>query len=77
MFIDVKKAHFNATCDEEEWVELLDEFKKFGKYAKLKRWIYGLRKVASGWEDGYTRSLVHDEFQRGRAASTILYPHRG
>ena len=25
--IDVKKAHRNAICDEEEWVELLDEFK--------------------------------------------------
>ena len=37
MFIDVKKAHFNAKCDEEEWFELLDEFEKFWKCAKLKR----------------------------------------
>ena len=28
MFVDVKKVHLNAKCDEEEWVELLDEFKK-------------------------------------------------
>ena len=42
MFIDVKKAHFKAKCDEEEWVELLDEFKKFGKCANLKRCIYGM-----------------------------------
>ena len=28
MFVDVKKAHLNAKCDEEEGVELLDEFKK-------------------------------------------------
>ena len=28
MFVDVKKAHLNAKCDEEEWVELPDEFKK-------------------------------------------------
>ena len=60
MFIDVKKA--------EDWVELLDEFKKFGKYARLKRWLYGMRKAASGWEDDYAR-LVNDGFQRGRAAS--------
>ena len=49
VFIDMKKAHFNA-CDEEEWVKLLDELKKFGKYAKLKRWLYGLGKAASRWE---------------------------
>ena len=29
MLVDVKKAHLNAKCDEEEWVELPDEFKKF------------------------------------------------
>ena len=28
MFVDVKKAHLNAKCEEEEWVELPDEFKK-------------------------------------------------
>ena len=26
MFIDVRKAHLNAVCDEEEWVELPEEF---------------------------------------------------
>ena len=51
MFVDVKKAHLNAKCDEEEWVELPDEFNKFGRYTKLKRWLYGMRKAASGWED--------------------------
>ena len=39
-----KKAHFNAKCDEEEWVELLDELKKCGEYAKLKRWLCGVSK---------------------------------
>ena len=24
MFVDVRKAHLNAKCDEEEWVELPD-----------------------------------------------------
>ena len=33
MFVDVKKAHLNAKCDEEEWVELPNEFNKFGRYA--------------------------------------------
>ncbi len=26
MFIDVRKAHLNAVCEEEEWVELPEEF---------------------------------------------------
>ena len=39
----------------------------------LKRWLYGMRKAASGWEDDYARRLVEDGFQRGRAASTIFY----
>ena len=73
MFIDVKKAHFNAKCDEEEWVALPDEFEKFGMYAKLKRLLYGMRKAASGWEDDYARRLVEDGFRLCRAASTILY----
>ena len=30
MFVDVRKAHLNAKCDEEEWVELPDELKKLG-----------------------------------------------
>ena len=62
MFVDVKKAHLNAKCDEEEWVELPDEFKKFGWYAKLKRWLYGMRMAASEWEDDYARRLVKDVF---------------
>ena len=34
MFVDVKKAHLNAKCDEEDWVGVPDEFKKFARYAK-------------------------------------------
>ena len=37
-FIDVKKAYPNAKCDEEDWLELPDEFKKSGKYAKCSTW---------------------------------------
>ena len=39
----------------------------------MKRWLYGMRKAASGWEDDYARRLVEDGFQRGRAVSTIFY----
>ena len=67
----MKKAHLNARCGAEEWVELR-EFDKFWRYAMLKRWLYGMRKAASGWEDDHARRLVEDGFRRGRAASTIL-----
>ena len=73
MFIDVKKAQ---TRDKAEWVELPDDVKKFETYAKLKKWSYGLRMAASGWEDTYAARLVNDGFQRGRAASTIFYHSR-
>ena len=50
MFIDVRKAHLNARCEEEEWVELPRECWKWGRYARLKRWLYGMRKAAVGCE---------------------------
>ena len=36
MFVDVKKPHVNAKC-EEKWVELPGGFAHFGRYAKLQR----------------------------------------
>ena len=39
VFTDMKNAHFNATCEEEEWVELPEEVKKCGRAAKSKRWL--------------------------------------
>ena len=48
MFIDVRKAHLNVECDEEEWVQLPEEFWERGRYAMLKRWLYGMRRAAAG-----------------------------
>ena len=62
-FVDVTKAHLSAKCDEEERVKLPDEFCNFGRCAKLQRWLYGMRKAASGWEDDYARRLVEDGFR--------------
>ena len=47
--INAKKTHSSAQSVEEEWVALLDEFKKFGKYAKLKRWFFGMRSRMCEW----------------------------
>ena len=48
MCIDLKKAHFNAKCDEEEWVALPDELEKF-------REVRQVEEVAVGDEEGGVR----------------------
>ena len=73
MFIDVRKAHLNAKCDEEEWVELPEEFWEYGRYARLRRWLYGMRKAAAGWEDDYARNLMSEGFRRGKGAPTVFF----
>ena len=72
LFVGVKKGTSQREVRRGKW-ELPDEFKKLGRYAKLKRWLYGMRKAASGWEEDYARRVVEDEFRCGRAASTIFY----
>eukprot|EP00974_Lingulodinium_polyedra_P091816 8899423-Lingulodinium_polyedra.AAC.1 len=59
MFIDVRKAHLNAKVEPDEVavVELPEEFWEFGRFAKLKRWLYGVRKAASGWEKDFASKL--------------------
>ena len=48
MSIDVRKAHLNAICKEEEWVAFLEEFWQWGRYARLRRWLYGMREATAG-----------------------------
>ena len=57
MFIDVKKAHLNARSEEEAWVELPEEFREWGRYARLRRWLSGMCKAAIGWEGDYAQKL--------------------
>ena len=73
LFIDVRKAHLNAICEEEEWVELPEEFWQWGRCARLRRWLYGMRPAAAGWEDDYTRRLESVGFKRGMAAPMVFY----
>ena len=73
MFIDVRKAHLNAVCDEEAWVELPEEFWKWGRYARLKRWLYGMRKAAAGWEEEYAKKFEEEGYKRGIGAPTVFY----
>ena len=72
-FVDVKKAHLNGICEEEAWIELPKEFERWGKYARLRRWLYGMRKAASSWEEDYSKKLESAGFRRGVAASTLFH----
>ena len=73
MFIDVKKAHLYARCEEEEWVQLPEEFWEYGKYARLRRWLYGMRKAAAEWEEEYAGKLESEGFRRGKGAPTVFF----
>ena len=73
IFIDVKNAHLNTKCDEQEWVKLPSEFWEWGRYARLRRWLYGMRKAAAGWEDDYAEKMVDAGFKRGVGAPTVFY----
>ena len=62
MFVDAKKAHLNAKCDEEEWVELrqIEEMAVWDEKSSVG--MGGLRKNIGG-------GLV----RRGKAASTTFH----
>jgi hypothetical protein len=74
MFIDVRKAYLNARVGEdvEEWVELPEEFWEWGRYARLRRWLYGMRPAAAGWEEEYSEKLRGEGFKRGKSVPTVF-----
>ena len=53
LFIDIKKAHLNAECNQENiFVELPPEANaQPGMCGRLIRWLYGMRGAAKGWEN--------------------------
>ena len=48
VLIEVNEAHFTEKCDEEEWVELPDEFKKFGKVCQAEEMVTWHESVRMG-----------------------------
>ena len=73
LFVDVRKAHLNSECDEEVWVELPEEFHEWGRFARLKRWLYGMRKAAAKWEEDYAKKLEEVGFRRGVGSPTVFF----
>eukprot|EP00973_Karenia_brevis_P075900 10545164-Karenia_brevis.AAC.1 len=58
MSIDVKKAHLNAECREDVYLDLPEECNcPPGFCGNLKKWTYGMRQAASAWESHYSEKL--------------------
>ena len=68
MFIDVRKAHFTPVCNEKVFVELPD-----GRVVRMKKWLYGMRKAASSWEELYTEKFVEKGFQPGSSCPVVFF----
>ena len=73
MFIDVRKAHLNGVCNEEVYVELPEEAEAPGKCGKLKRWLYGMRGAAQGWERNYTEKFEGEGLKSGKSTTAVFY----
>jgi hypothetical protein len=73
MLIDVRKAHLNAVCDSEVYVELPPEANAPGKCGKLVRWLYGMRPAANAWEREYVEKLASIGFERGKYSPVVFF----
>ena len=74
MFIDVRKAHCNPRCEEDEYIELPEECKcPKGMCGKLVYWLYGFRPAAAAWERLYSGKLVGEGFVRGESCGVVFY----
>ena len=61
MFIDVRKAHLNGICDRDDtYVDLPKEARAPGMCGKLRRWLYGMRPAAQGWEEDYVAKFASE-----------------
>eukprot|EP00973_Karenia_brevis_P067756 9426443-Karenia_brevis.AAC.1 len=66
MFINVKKAHLNPTCEEDMYFELPEECHcPPGYCGKLKYWMYGMRQAAAAWGKHYAETLSSIGCSRG------------
>ena len=73
LFIDMKKAHMNAICNQWAFIELPEEIREEGMCGQLKHWIYGMRPAARAWEEDYAEKLASKGFQQGRSVPTVFF----
>ena len=58
----------SPVCNEKVFVELPD-----GRVVRLKKWLYGMRKAASSWEEFYTEKFVEKGFQPGSSCPVVFF----
>ena len=75
LFVDARKAYFNAKVDRPTYVELPAEVSRPGCCGRLNRCMYGTRRAATRWEDTYTQALERIGFAQGRA-SPCCFSHQ-
>ena len=74
MFVDVKNAHLKPRCgeDEEEWVELPEDHRRYGKYAIFRR-LCGMRRGAVGLGGRLRDKAGLGQVQKRQSAPLIFY----
>ena len=55
------------------FVELPPEFHVYGRFARIRRWLYGRRNAAISWDKNYAEKLAAVGFKGSRAAPTTFY----
>ena len=68
LFVDIRKAYFNAYVDRPTYVDLPFEMQRPGHCGRLIRCMYGTKSAATRWEDTYTKALGRLGFAQGRAS---------
>ena len=48
-------------------------FWEYGRYARLRRWLYGMRRAAAGWEEEYAGKLEGEGFRKVKGAPTVFF----
>ena len=68
LFVDARKAYFNAEVDRPTYVTLPSEVGQAWKCGRLSRCMYGTRAAGMRWEETYTQALVRHGFLQGKAS---------
>ena len=75
MYVDVRRAYFNAAVKREVYIQIPKEDFEEGdenKCARLKASLYGTRDAAANWADEYTKTLLEMGFVKGKASPCIF-----
>ena len=73
LFVDVRKAYFNAVPMREVYIKLPAEDQEDGMCGLLHRCLYGTRDAAACWEACYTKALASLGFAQGKASPCCFW----